>query len=173
MAITGPIADKAAGELPEEWRTFSSPQAPAPYGESFLERKVTSVMVKLFGHALTEEEQDALSEAVTDYAGKIVALSLINPAIDYWSKQSVSVGASGRNETKAWASDRVTILKDLRSYLIEETRSMWIDIEPLLPVITRSQPSVPTVIEPTTAFTPDPNSMEPVFDVTLLPGAGT
>lgn len=89
-------------------------------------------MVSLFGTELNEAEQDALDNMVVDYAGKLVALKIVGPGIDYWGKQPTQVSATGRNENKTWAS-RAADLKDLRKQLLEDTRGMWPDVEPLLP----------------------------------------
>src|SRR3954471_12722257 len=129
MAVEGRIAAAAQGELPESWRALAS--APS-YGESFLTEKLNAVMTKLFGVLLDTETQLALDNLVVDYAGKCLALELINPAIDYWSKQPVSIGATGRNETKAYL-DRSAALLRLRAFLVDQLRLMWPEVQELLP----------------------------------------
>jgi hypothetical protein len=160
MAVEGRIAAAAQGELPESWRALTS--APS-YGESFLTEKLNAVMTKLFGVVLDVATQDVLDNLVVDYAGKCLALELINPAIDYWSKQPVSIGATGRNETKAYL-DRSAALLRLRAFLVDQTRLMWDEVQELLPGRrVRRISNVPRVREITLAHTPNPYEFEQPF----------
>lgn len=156
----GKIADYAKGELPSTWKALANDP---DYGDSFLERKVQSVMVKLFNVAIDDSVQDALDERVADYAGKCVALELINPGIDYWSKQPLSIGATGRNENKTY-TDRGAALRELRTYLLEETRLMWPEVQSML-TSSRSNrvANVPRVRDIAVAHTPNPYDFEPPF----------
>src|SRR4051794_13917822 len=129
MAVEGRIAAAAQGELPESWRALVGATG---YGESFITEKLNAVMTKLFGTVLDVATQDALDNLVVDYAGKGLALELINPAIDYWSKQPVSIGATGRNEQKGYL-DRSAALLRLRAFLVDQVRLMWPEVQELLP----------------------------------------
>lgn len=160
MAVDGKIAAAAQGELPETWRAL---QTSPYYGDSFLLRKVESVITKLFGQPIDSTVQEALDDRVADYAGKCVALDLINPGIDYWSKQPLSIGATGRNENKSYA-DRGAALRELRVYLLEETRHMWAEVESMLPSSrTNRVTNVPRVRDIAVAHTPNPYDFEPPF----------
>lgn len=160
MAVNGRIALAAQGEIPESWRALSG--APS-FGDAFLTEKLNAVMTKLFGTELDPLAQSSLDNLVVDYAGKCLALELINPAIDYWSKQPVSIGATGRNETKAYL-DRSAALLRLRAYLVDQIRLMWPEVEELLPGRrVRRVSNVPRVREITLAHTPNPYEFEPPF----------
>jgi hypothetical protein len=163
MVVQGKIAAYAKGEMPEDWRALEDSEF---YGPSFLERKVNSVMVSLFGVTLNAAAQDLLDERVAEYAGKRVALSIINPSLSYWSKQPVSLGATGRNETKAWAN-RMQALPMIRDNLIAELNEMWPEVMVLLPNRrTQRAANVPRVIQAgaTVAHkTPDPDDFEEPF----------
>ena len=160
MPIDGRIAAAAQSELPSTWNVLAGAQV---YGEPFIIEKLNAVMTKLFGSELDVATQDALDNLVVDYAGKCLALELINPAIDYWSKQPVSIGATGRNETKAWL-DRSAALLRLRAYLVEQLRLMWGEVESLLPGRrVRRISNVPRVREITLAHTPNPYEFEQPF----------
>ena len=160
MAVEGRIAAAAQGELPSTWRVLVGLQE---YGESLVIEKLNAVMTKLFGSVLDVAAQDALDNLVVDYAGKCLALELINPAIDYWSKQPVSIGATGRNETKAYL-DRSAALLRLRAYLVEQIRLMWGEVQELLPGRrVRRISNVPRVRELTLAHTPNPYEFEQPF----------
>lgn len=158
MAVSGEIAASAHGELPETWRALESDPN---YGDDFLERKINSQMASVFGIPLSEEEQDGLDVRVVDYVGKLVALQLINPGIDYWSKQK-TLQSAGERENSGWA-DRSQALKDLRKYLLEETRTMYPEISDLIPDRRRTRTAVPVVTDIEVAHTPSPFDFEPAF----------
>lgn len=160
MPVTGKIAEAAKGELPSTWKALAeSPD----YGDSFLERKIDSCIVKLFNEPIADAVQDALDIRVIDYAGKCVALELINPGIDYWSKQPLSIGATGRNENKSY-TDRSAALNKLAERLLVQTRQLWGEVESLL---TNSRDhrvgNVPRVRDIAVAHTPSPYDFEPAF----------
>ncbi len=161
MAVVEGIADWAKGELPQEWEALL-----ATYGDDFLTRKIDSIMMQLFAAILDEDAQLALDVRVLDYCGKLVALELINPGISYWSKQALSMGARGQNETKAY-KDRAEDLRELRKELIAVTRTMYPEVAPLLPSrrITRI-PIGPRVRQALGAVSSDPDLFERPF---LLP----
>lgn len=158
MAVTGGIADWAKGELPQEWDALQS-----TYGDEFLQRKVNSVMLKLFGSKPSVAVQEALDERVLDYAGKLVALELINPGISYWSKQAISMGARGQNENKAY-NDRAQALKELRESLLLQSREMQPEVWPLLPLRRAARiPVGPRVRQVIGTSTSDPDDFERQF----------
>jgi hypothetical protein len=161
MTVVGAIAVAAHAEIPETWRALQSDTS--HYGDSFLTAKLNAVMTRLFGTLLSETDQGALDYLVIDYAGKALALELINPAIDYWSKQPVSLGATGRNETKTYM-DRSAMLLRIRAYLVDQMNLMWPEVEDLLPGRrTKRVSNVPRVREITLAHTPDPYGFESAF----------
>lgn len=158
MAVTGGIADWAKGELPEEWIALET-----KYGDSFMQRKIDSVVLHLFGSARTTEQQEAMDARLLDYAGKLVALELINPGISYWSKQALSMGARGQNETKAY-NDRAKDLKELREQLLAQTRAMQVEIWPLIPDRRALRTPVgPRVRQVVGSVTSDPDDFERTF----------
>lgn len=169
MAVTGEIAERARGYLPETWSKLGDPKsgtgANIPYGDDFLRRHVDAVMRRYLGDTISENEQEALPEVVLEFLSLRLALRLIIPGIDFWSKQAVQMGASGRNETKTWAQ-RAQDLRELKKYLEAEVASISLEAEALLPVLTQAATAaVPVVVNrDTTSFTPDPDSIEPVYD---------
>jgi hypothetical protein len=159
--ITGPIVQAASEELPQTWKKLSD--AESGFGTAALERRVKAVMDELFGEVLSAEEQAELDSLVVEYAAKLIALKLITPGIDFWSKQPTSAGATGRNEQKSYP-DRAAALKDLRKQLLEETREMWPSVEPLVPLRRRRiRGPVPVVSDVVNAHTPDPHGFEPLY----------
>ena len=133
MALAdSPIALAAKDELPETWdKLLESPN----FGEPALERRLDTLMYRAFGTTPDESEQAQLDPMLISFMGKRLALELIIPGIDYWSKQVLSLSA-GERESKAF-KDRAEDLKELRKMLLEETGKMLPEIEGLLPLIPR------------------------------------
>lgn len=163
------IATSAQGELPETWEKLANAKS---FGNSLLQKHTEAIHKYLFGDVLTQAEQEALDVRVVDYAGKLLALRLIRPAIDYWSKQTISV-TTGENDQKSW-NDRAQALNDLKKDLLEETRQMMPDVEALLPErLIKKARGVPLVedLPLEAAHTPDPLDFEAPFGPpTQVPG---
>jgi hypothetical protein len=159
--VSGRIALSAKSELVETWEALLNSKA---YGSSLLELKCNLVMTRIFGEALPVEEQEDLDLRVVDYCGKCVALELINPGIDYWSKQVLSLTATGRSEAKAY-KDRANDLQKLREYLLAQIKGILPDIIDLLPDRTVGiYSSVPRVTEVGIGHTSDPYQFERAFE---------
>ena len=154
MAIpTGLIAQTARDELPATWDALEDK---VTGGAELVARRVDAALTRFFGTPPTVTEQDDLDQRVVDYIGKVIALSIINPGIDYWSKQRISAGA--RSEALTY-KDRAEDLHRLREALLIETREMCPIIEPLLNVVTNpviTSRSRTRVSQVGTALTPDP-----------------
>lgn len=162
--INGPIARSARGELPLTWDALK--QA-SQVEVTFFDEKLALVETRLFGAELDDAAEAALDPIVVEYAGKHLALKIINAGIDYWSKQATTIGATGRNETKGYL-DRAKDLKDLRAVLTAEVAAMWPDVVVVLPTDTRvAQPGIPTVRDADNSimYTPDPDLFEPAYGV--------
>ena len=155
MAIAdSPIALAAQDELPETWTALL--EAPS-FGEPALERRLNTLMYRAFGTPMDQTEQEALSPLLVSYLGKKLALDIITPGIDYWSKQAISHSA-GERESKAY-KDRAEDLKELRDQLIGDTADLLGEVEAELPWVpkrltdtARVQPA--GLLEP--HVTPDP-----------------
>jgi hypothetical protein len=127
-----PIALAAQDELPETWAALAA--APS-FGPSALERRLNTLMYRAFGAVLDETEQSALSPVLVSYLGKKLALDIITPGIDYWSKQAISLSA-GERESKAY-KDRAEDLKQLRLLLLNDTAALLAEVEAELPLVPR------------------------------------
>ena len=88
--VDSPIALHARDELPETWDGLIEANT---FGEPALERRLDIVMYRVFGAVLDQTEQEALSPLLAAYVGKLFALDLIIPGIDFWSKQAISHSA--------------------------------------------------------------------------------
>lgn len=133
MALAdSPIALAGRDELPETWdKLLESPT----FGEPALERRLNTLMYRAFGTVLSDVEQASLDPLLVSYLGKRLALDLIIPGIDFWSKQAISLSA-GERESKAY-KDRAEDLKELRKLLLEDTSKLLLEVEGSLPQIPR------------------------------------
>ena len=118
MALAdSPIALAARDELPETWDALL--EAPT-FGDAALERRLNTLMYRAFGSAAGRRGTGvACHQCLISYLGKRLALELIIPGIDYWSKQALSLSA-GERESKAY-KDRAEDLKELRKLLLDDT----------------------------------------------------
>jgi hypothetical protein len=160
MALAdSPIALAARDELPETWDKLL--QAPT-FGEEALQRRLDVLTYRAFGASLDEDEQELLDPVLVSYLGKRLALDLIIPGIDYWSKQALSLSA-GERETKAY-KDRAEDLKELRKLLLEDTSKMLPEV--VLPQIPRPAADTVRVLESgfsTVHVTADPMGFPPLY----------
>jgi hypothetical protein len=159
MALTDPIALAARDELPETWdKLLETPT----FGEEALQRRLDVLLYRAFG--TVEIEQDDLDPVLVSYLGKRLALDLIIPGIDYWSKQVLSLTA-GERETKAY-KDRAEDLKELRKMLLNDTAQMAVEVGAVLPQIPRPQGNFSRVLESgfsTAHVTSDPLTFPPLY----------
>jgi hypothetical protein len=156
-----PIALAARDELPETWDKLLEATT---FGEDALLRRLSVLTYRAFGVELDAADQGALDPVLVSYLGKRMALDLIIPGIDYWSKQVLSLSA-GERETKAY-KDRAEDLKELRKMLLDETAKMLPDVDQLLPLIPRPAADTPKVLEAgfsTVHVTSDPMSFPPMY----------
>lgn len=167
ITVPGAIAEAAAGEIPETWKALTN--SARGYPATFFDRRLNGVMRRYLGAVLTPDEQNALDPVVIDYLGKRLALSLIVAGIDYWSKQRIQTGVQGSRNENVTYKDRASDLKDIQKMLLIDVMHLWVEVQPLLPNRRVRQAAVPAVTTETTAYTADPNLMEPPFDNTLIP----
>jgi hypothetical protein len=173
MALEPPIGDYAIAlscrdELPETWDALL--QAPT-FGEDALLRRLTVLTYRAFGAEMEAAGQENLDPVLVSYLGKRMALDLIVPGIDYWSKQALSHSA-GERETKAY-KDRAEDLKELRKMLLDETAKLLPEVQDLFPQIPRPATDTVRVLEAgfsTLHVTADPMGFPPLYG---LPGEST
>lgn len=161
MPIDDPIALEAKDVFPETWEALAQAKS---FGESGLLRSLERVMVSVFTEKLTSEEQDVLDPVVLEYAGKMLALRLCQPALDYWSKQLLSQ-ATGENQSESY-KDRAAEIKELRQQLLAETAELFLEISDLLPVRRRRAKDSPRVAQAGDNIphaTANPLDMEPLY----------
>jgi hypothetical protein len=161
MSLESEIAIEAKDLLPETWRALANAGS---FGMAALERRHDRVVSRIFNSALSDEDIEALPGRVIEYAGKRLALALIDPAIDYWSKQIISHTA-GERESSAY-KDRVEDLKQLKKDWILQLADDLVDVQPLLPVFPVAAQDAPRVVQIGTIeqhVTADPFDIESIY----------
>lgn len=159
--VDSPIALHARDELPETWDGLIEANT---FGEPALERRLDIVMYRVFGAVLDQTEQEALSPLLAAYVGKLFALDLIIPGIDFWSKQAISHSA-GERESKTY-KDRAEDLKELRKMIFADAVAMLPDVEAELPQIPKRLSDTFRVQEAgllTAHVTPDPLTFPSIY----------
>jgi hypothetical protein len=156
-----PIALAARDELPETWAALL---ANPNFGEEALERRLNTLMYRAFGTPMDEADQEALSPVLISYMGKKLAIDIIIPGIDYWSKQALSLSA-GERESKAY-KDRAEDLKELRKQLVADSSALLGEVEAELPFVPRRLTDTARVqssglLEP--HVTPDPMTFPGIY----------
>lgn len=132
MAVAGAIAARTRAIIPVTWDALAiSPL----YGDGLLRATIDSVKERILGTNAAPGDEDTLYSApVIDYLAKLSVLELIPAGIDFWMNEPVSVATTGTSEQTTYSS-RVQALQDLRRALIEETRKLQDQIEPIIGVI--------------------------------------
>jgi hypothetical protein len=160
--LESPIAQHAKDEIPSTWKALTDINS--EFGEEALGRRLNRVIRLVFGNALNNDQQEALDIRVQLYLSKLLVLDLIRPGVDFWSKQVLSISA-GERESKAYAQ-RAEELKEMREGLLAEATDLLMDIQPLLPVVTRRVKDAPRVIqagENIEHLTTDPYAFPPLY----------
>jgi hypothetical protein len=140
-SISTPIATAARDLLPETWEALAEADT---YGPEALKRLHDRTVRRVFGELLDTSAQNDLADVVVEYVGMRIAIKLIDPAIDYWSKQVLSHTA-GERESRSY-KDRVEDLKELRKMWTSELADLWLDAQAQLPVLPSRVVDAPRVV---------------------------
>lgn len=154
------IAKYAKDEIPETWAALADYKH---FGEEALARRLISTVSKVFGTFLTNDQQNELNLKVVEYTAKVFVISLIRPGVDYWSKQVIDLSA-GERERKAY-SDRAKELKDMRGPLLAEISELYLEIQPLLPLLPKrasDSPKVSQIGDNIQHLTANPYDLDPL-----------
>jgi hypothetical protein len=111
---TGAFYEYAKSYLPVTWKHLEEEQ-----GDDTLQNRVEIIKLRVFGQEIAVEDEADYDIRVQDYIGKLVALSVIPSAIDYWMNQHQSLSATGTNENVSYP-DRIEALEKLREKLAAE-----------------------------------------------------
>jgi hypothetical protein len=168
VPVVGAIADAARRHLPLTWDALSQD---ARFGDVLLQGAVDLVKDRLFGTVIAPTAESSYPRRVIDYAGKLVAIELVEPGIDYWMNESLTVTTTGTNETESWV-DRAEKLREVGDRLAWQVRQDERAIMALLglPVAPRSLPRPAISTDPADVLlTPSPRE----FPAPFRQGTGT
>ena len=108
MPVEGVIAEAARRVLPVTWDALL--RDTQRFGDALLQSVVDTVKDRLFGQVVTPQAEDQYPLRVIQFAGKMVALELVNPGIDFWMNELLQESASGVSETHTYV-DRADKLR--------------------------------------------------------------
>jgi hypothetical protein len=144
MPVTGAIADRARGVLPIAWDALSRD---VRFGDGSIQAVIDLTKERVLGTGLATGAEGTLPLIVVDYLAKLVALELISPAIDYFMNEPLSESATGTNENHTF-TERANELRLLRAALLDETRRLKPDVDPLIgyrPTSNSPRPALNTI----------------------------
>ena len=101
---------------------------------------------RIFGTILSIEDQEILPSRVIEFAGRTLALYLLDPGIEYWSRQVIS-RTVGEREAAAY-KDRAEDLRQLKKEWTAQLADLFIDVQDLLPVLPGRAADIPRVALP-------------------------
>jgi hypothetical protein len=159
--ISTPIAVEAQDLLPETWEALAEASS---FGPEALKRLHDRTVRRVFGELLSDAEQNDLLDVVVEYVGKRMAIALIDPAIDYWSKQVLSATA-GERESRSY-KDRVEDLKMLKKQWTGDLAALFLDAQDFLPVLPKRVVDAPRVVnagDTVEHVTANPFDIPPMF----------
>jgi len=128
MPVEGAIAERTRAVLPITWDAL---ERDPRYGDGLLRAVIDSAKEKILGEVVDPDLEVEYPILAVEYVAKIAALELITPGIDFWMNQPTSESATGTNEVHTF-TERANELRELRKILLEDTRSMLIDVIPLI-----------------------------------------
>jgi hypothetical protein len=156
-----PIAVAAHDLLPETWDALMEADT---FGFDALVRLHERTQRQIFGEVLDTTDQQALSGVVIEYAGMKMAIALIDPAIDYWSKQVLSHTA-GERESRSY-KDRVEDLKQLKKDWTAALAGLFLDAQEFLPILPKRVADAPRIVnagDTVEHVTANPYDIPPMF----------
>jgi len=134
------VAREAKDLIPETWDALAKAST---FGPAALERRHDAAIMRTFGIALDVDALNALNWRLIEYLGKRFAISLLDPGIEYWSRQ-ILARSVGDRESSTY-KDRAEDLRQLKKDWTADLAAMFIDISPLLPLQPGTAGDVPRV----------------------------
>jgi len=126
---TGAIVDGASMFMPI---TFAALQKDARYGDRALQRRAELVKMKVLGYTVPADQEEQFDLVLLDFLSKRVALELITPGIDFWSRQLRTATATQTAEVSSFP-DMIASLKELRIRLADELTQDWREVQLMVP----------------------------------------
>jgi hypothetical protein len=126
---TGAIVDGAAGYMPI---TFGALQKDVRFGDRRMQYFSTLVQTKVLGAVVPPDQEIGYEFELLDFLSKRLALELIKPGIDFWSRQQRTATSTQTQEITAYP-DMIASLKELRIDLARTLSEEWAQVQLLVP----------------------------------------
>lgn len=157
----GRIADIAKSEIPVTWDGLTNDDR---IGDTTLTARESYVHQLIFGDDLSEGDQNALPPLVAQYAGKKLALEVIEVAYEFWMVQSETATTRQPLEIESFP-DRLKYLDKKKASLLVDLAELSPIVTPLIPTLfARAGGSAPLLSSiDTDLLTPDPQDFGPIY----------
>jgi hypothetical protein len=141
---TGAIVDGASRHLPV---TFNALRNDARFGDRRMQELSNLIQLKVLGAAVTPDGEAQYPELLIDYLSKRLALDLITPGIDFWSRQIRTSSSTQVAEMTSYP-DMIAGLKELKASLARQLCHDWETVQLFLP----STPNYKVIPMPTSSL---------------------
>lgn len=102
------------------------------YGDLWLQQQAEVIKLRVLGTTMSPDAEESLGTVFLDYLSKRLALQLINPAIEYWSRQQQTATATDVHEVVSYPN-MITSLQQLGRRLVRELAQEWRDLMAIQP----------------------------------------
>lgn len=126
---TGAIVDGVQAEMPI---TFEALRNDVVFGDRLVQRKAELIKFRVLGSTVPVDQEINYHPLLLDYFSKRVALELIKPGIDYWSRQHKTVTTTATSEIASYP-DMIASLKALEERLRCACEDEWQEVQFLVP----------------------------------------
>jgi hypothetical protein len=128
---TGAIVDGAQMYLPV---TFQYLQKDSRFGDRAMQQNAELIKLKVLGYTMPPDQEAQIELVLLDFLSKRVALELITPGIDFWSRQLRTSTSTQTSEVSSFP-DMIASLKDLRVSLANQLADDWRYVQLLDPSV--------------------------------------
>jgi hypothetical protein len=152
---TGAIVQGAYAFMPI---TLDALRRDVRFGDLWLQNQSQVIQVRVLGTFVTPDQEETAYELVLlDWLSKRLALQLIKPGIEYWSRQVKTATTTQTSEVTSYP-DMIASLKDLEIRLIAELAQEWRDLLVIVPGLPQRRVTpMPAVINSGSIV--DPNNL--------------
>lgn len=126
---TGAIVSYVAAEMPT---TFEALKEDINFGDRFLQAKAELIKYKILGQTIPPDQEANLHPMLLDYFAKRLALELIKPGIDYWSRQHRTITTTQTSEIASYP-EIVKSLEKLELILRADCKELWQEVQFAVP----------------------------------------
>jgi hypothetical protein len=126
---TGAIVDGVAAEMPT---TFDALKFDERFGDRFMQAKAELIKYKVMNSSVAPDDEINYHPVLITYFSKRVALELIPPGIDYWSRQHKTVTTTGTSEVASYP-DMIKSLEKLKVTLHQDCTELWKELQFIVP----------------------------------------